>query len=929
MKRFFSAALALALTLPLSTAAHAGGKPTRFAADFAAARSETSAMFRWWWPSSVDAGTAVKQLRQVAAAGYKGVEIAMVMDGTDYVVDPDEHSYGDADWRKAVKAVLAEGQKLGVQIDLTLGSRWPAAIPGLDVGSAAASQELVTAGAVVAGGATYRGAVPQPAARTYQDRTVTNGVVTSTTRTSAASIVTATAARCVATCAETTPAIDLGTVIDISGGIRDGRITWTAPATGTWTITGYWKRGTAQRNDAPFGSTVSPLSDPESRVINHLDKAGTSAFLTYFDGLLDAETRRLLRANGGSIFEDSLELNGAQLWTTSFLSAFKSLHGYDLKPYLPVIARTAPSSPFGSPSPNYTFAAGQSEAVERIRHDVEATISELYLTNHLEPIKAWANRLGLKYRAQPYGEPIDLGDAAKRLDITECESLGCSEARMRTTTTSAAVAGKSLVTSEMLPGGFGNLYGLTPAQIVALANREYALGISQMVFHGLPYPAIPPSADGTITDNAAYWPGFHGFGSNIGEAFGPRQATWTMEPELADYYSRMQQTLQTGQARYDVAVLNQTFGGDEPTHDGTFLARAGYTYGYVTPGALGGKTSYRALVLDSSPMSLDSARAIARKARDGLTVVIIGAGPQHTIGYAGSAAAAAAGDKALRAVFTDLRKLPNVRTATGDADALTKLGVRPDARIGDRAVTSTVRVDGANRYYVLVNGSDRAVTTTAALAGSAGSVAYRLDPWTGDITAAGDSNSLRVSLPAGAATIIALAGPAFTGKRLAPVRTGTSGAPIALGQWSLSLDEWLPGTAADSSSTTIHRTTSVPDLDLRPWNEIPGLADAVGVGTYRTTVTVPSTYRGARFQLDLGGVGGSYQVFVNGRQARPADQLSTVIDLGDALKPGVNTVTVKVASTLLNRLRVHRPAEFGARTPTSNGLFGPVSLTVK
>ena len=43
----------------------------------------------------------------------------------------------------------------------------------------------------------------------------------------------------------------------------------------------------------------------------------------------------------------------------------------------------------------------------------------------------------------------------------------------------------------MLPGGFGNLYGLTPAQVAALANKEYSYGANQMVFHGLPYPRTP------------------------------------------------------------------------------------------------------------------------------------------------------------------------------------------------------------------------------------------------------------------------------------------------------------------------------------------------------------------------------------------------------------------------------------------------------
>ncbi|WP_433832603.1 glycosyl hydrolase [Actinoplanes sp. CA-015351] len=928
-RRTLAVTCALTVTLSIAAAAQAGTHhPSRFVTDFTTARSDYSAMFRWWWPSSVDATTAVNQLHQVAAAGYKGVEIAMVMDGTNYVVDPDKHQYGDANWRAAVRAVLAEGQKLGVQIDLTLGSRWPAAVPGLDVSTDAASQELVTGSAVVAARTTFTAAVPAPAARTYQDRTSANGVVTTTIKTSKPTYVTATATRCVAACAENQPQVDLTTVTDISGRVRDGQVNWTAPGDGTWIVTGYWKRGTAQRNDAPFGSTVSPLSDPESRVVNHLDTAGTKAFIAYFDRLLDADTRRLLKANGGSIFEDSLELSGAQLWSSDFLRTFRETNGFSLATYLPVLAKTAPASPFASPTPVYTYAGGQAANAGRIQHDIEATINELYLNNHLEPIKAWANRLGLTFRAQPYGEPIDLGDAAKRLDITECESLGCSEARMRTASTSAVVAGKTVVSSEMLPGGFGNLYGLTPAQIAALANREYSRGINQMIFHGLPYPTMPPSADGAITDNAAYWPGFHGFGSNIGEAFGPRQATWTMEPELADYYARMQQTLQTGQARYDVAVLNQTFGGDTPTHDGSFLATAGYTYGYVTPGSLSGKTPYRALIVDSSPMSLETARALARKTQDGLQLIIIGAGPQHTIGYAQTAAAAASDDSALRSVFAKLRKSANVRTATDNADVLTKLAVRPDAQIADTSVTSTLRTDGDTSYYVLVNSGTAAVSTSVSLAGRTGAVPYRLDAWTGKIeavggaTRSGNRTTLTVSLPAGAATIIALAGPTWTGKRITAPKL-TTGAPVTLGSWDLTLDEWLPGTSTDSSSTTVHRTHEISDVALRSWSEIPGIEDAVGIGSYTTTVIS----RGGKALLNVGAVGGSYQVFVNGRQVEPADQLDTVIDLGGALRPGANTVTVTVASVLLNRLRITRPAEFAGRTPTKNGLLGTVTLT--
>ena len=53
------------------------------------------------------------------------------MDGTNYVVDADEHEYGDANWRAAVQAAPTEANRLGLQVDLTLGGRWPAgAYPG-------------------------------------------------------------------------------------------------------------------------------------------------------------------------------------------------------------------------------------------------------------------------------------------------------------------------------------------------------------------------------------------------------------------------------------------------------------------------------------------------------------------------------------------------------------------------------------------------------------------------------------------------------------------------------------------------------------------------------------------------------------------------------------------------------------------------------
>ena len=64
---------------------------------------------------------------------------------------------------------------------------------------------------------------------------------------------------------------------------------------------------------------------------------------------------------------------------------------------------------------------------------------------------------------------------------------------------------------------------------------------------------------------------------------------------------------------------------------------------------------------------------------------------------------------------------------------------------------------------------------------------------------------------------------------------------------------------------------------------------------------------------------------VNGTDLGPLNQVNPVIDLGTALKPGTNTVTVTVATTLLNRLRVTRSTVY-TQPRQDYGLIGPVTV---
>ncbi|MEU6537076.1 glycosyl hydrolase [Streptomyces sp. NPDC047000] len=149
--------------------------------------------------------------------------------------------------------------------------------------------------------------------------------------------------------------------------------------------------------------------------------------------------------------------------------------------------------------------------------------------------------------------------------------------------------------------------------------------------------------------------------------------------------------------------------------------------------------------------------------------------------------------------------------------------------------------------------------------------------------------------------------------------------------WSLDVQDWKPaapyGTTGADATRTSKDTVHVDLGKLTPWTGVPALKDTSGIGTYTTTVTLPPSWKkGTGARLDLGQVTDSYTLTVNGSQVPTPDQLGATADIGDYLHAGDNTVTVRVATTLINRLRTLSGA-LAARPAQANGLVGPVTLT--
>src|SRR4029453_17826977 len=92
---------------------------------------------------------------------------------------------------------------------------------------------------------------------------------------------------------------------------------------------------------------------------------------------------------------------------------------------------------------------------------------------------------------------------------------------------------------------------------------------------------------------------------------------------------------------------------------------------------------------------------------------------------------------------------------------------------------------------------------------------------------------------------------------------------------------------------------------LRPWKDIPEIGPEVsGVGQYTTTLHLHHPpQQGHRYVLDLGSTaGGLGSVGVNDGEAKGFDTSSPVVDVTKDLRAGDNAVTIRVSSSLNNRL---------------------------
>ena len=403
--------------------------------SFADPPDSSRIMMRWWWfgPAATKP-ELTRELEQMKAAGIGGVEIANL-----YPLALDNPSTGfkntpflSPEHLESLQFAVQEARRLGLRVDITLGTGWPFGGPHIPITEAAGKLRV-------------------------ESRTVEPS----------------------ATAAEA-PFIDAGEELlttfllpdpPSEEDVRYGQPL--APPVAGWYS---FAAAPAARKLICFissrtGMTVKrPSVGAAGFVLDHYDHAATEHHLNEVGD-------RLLSAFGDqppyAVFSDSLEDYGSN-WSPALLEEFKRRRGYDLRPHLLSLV----------------MDAGEDTAA--IRHDWGRTLTEMADENFLKPMQAWAKSHGTQLRSQTYGFPPVSLSSNRLADLPEGEGKATFNmwrefSDTRWAASAGHLFGRSVISSETWTWLHSPAFRATPLDMKAEADLHFLQGINQLVGHGWPY----------------------------------------------------------------------------------------------------------------------------------------------------------------------------------------------------------------------------------------------------------------------------------------------------------------------------------------------------------------------------------------------------------------------------------------------------------
>ena len=889
-------------------------------------------MMRWWWfGPAVTKAEIQPELEEMKAAGIGGVEIATLY---PLALDDPQTGFHNAAFLSdehidALRFASEEARKLGLRVDITLGSGWPFGGPHIPVTQAAGGLRVETV------------AIPQGS------HSIAIPHIDTGERLEAVFLVPNSASGIELQNAKhiDVPVIEHGRLqlsSEISGG--SGAVFFISSRTGMMV-----KR---------------PAVGAEGFVLDHYDQ---DAIETHLHSVGD----RLMEAFGEhppyAVFSDSLEDDGSD-WTPNLLREFQRRRGYDLTSHLLALVGDA----------------GPSTAA--IRHDWGKTLTELANEHYLKPLHAWAMQHHTLFRSQTYGFPPVTLSSNQYEDLPEGEGKATflmwrQFSDTRWAASAGHLFGKPVISSETWTWLHSPAFQASPLDMKAEADLHFLQGINQLVGHGWPYspesagePGWRMYAAGAFNAHNPWWfamPDLAAYLQRV--SFALRQGKPANDVALllpnddawasftANGHLSSGATTQGGfNPRGKDVSIDENMGDLLGSEVMTQILDAGFNLDFIDADAIDTLgIRYPVLVLPGvERLPLATYQKIEQYATRGGIVVATRRLPSTAPGFRN---AGSEGEQ-IRAIS---QRLFQAKDALGFyvedekqlGNVITKR-LKPDVSLvpkGPEIGFIHRKLEGGDLYFI-ANTSNRPFTGTATFREDARH-AESWDPFTGQVTVLSDANKLDLGLQAYESRLIYR-----SSSQAARRRSSVPGVDLSASAASKGIDlssDWR------LTFNGLHQTNHLDKL--HSWSEDKSFKYYSGQVTYEKAIDLPAGVKeknsvildfgegtpvekpdplpefNMRAYLD-GPVREAAEIYVNGQRAGVVWHPPYAINVTSLLKDGKNELRIVVGNTAINMLAGTKLPDYrllndryGERfvpqgmdnlQPLPSGLLGPVRLKI-
>ena len=895
---------------------------------FAAPPDSAKPWVYWWWLD----GNASREgiTRDLEEMRRQGIAGALLFDAGEGHTSPVGPQFMSAEWLSLFKHAVVEAHRLGLELSFNLCSGWDAG--GTWVTPEHAMKKLAWSRIQITGAAQFSQELPKPPATDGYYRDV--------------------AALAFREAASTTNDLDGRSMVNLTDRMdASGRLSWSVPV-GDWSVFRFGetlKGGGEGRTKCTSRGAQGYEIDFYSRPAIDRHFAATAGKIVADIGPLAGKTLKYLH-------DDSWEC-GEPNWTPRLREEFAKRRGYDLLPWLPVLA--------GQIVDSQVISA-------RFLRDFRRTTADLMAENHYGRFAELSRRSGMGIHPESGGpffvstmDPLmNLGRSEIPMGeywIRKSEPAGkvwyadqypvCDSVKQAAS--AAHVYGKRLCQAEAFTN-MGRNWEEAPFMLKDLADRAFCAGLTRNLlcfYVHQPYLDIKPGYQ---------WP-------EAGTHFDRNITWWDQMHAFTAYLSRCQYLLQQGLFVADVCYFTgEEAGGFVPArlnmnpplpagfdcdalNSEVLMMRLSVRNGLlVLPGGM----TYRILVLPPrDTMTPEVLTRIGALVKAGATVV--GAKPTHSPFLKGYPEC----DQKVKMLADKIWNLCDGQSITVSSYGKGRIcwgqtlqqvlqvdGIQPDFALAnsppDASLDYIHRRAGDTDIYFVSNQGNRAEEPQC-LFRVRGRQPEIWDPLTGrirDAVAFGQTIDGRILLP----LQFAPRGSLFVvfRKPLLPGQRGTASGNFPnlspfqeiKGPWKVAFDPKWGGPA------------SVDFPELVDWTRRPedGIRYYSGKAVYQKTFELPATALkpGTRLWLDLGELNHLGEVRLNGRDLGVLWTRPFRVDVTEAVRAGANQLEIAIINLWPNRLigdsKLPRAKRYtktnvekfnqGEHPLLESGLLGPVTL---